>query len=366
MSVKQADERSPIRVVQWTTGNVGRRSVRAIATAPHLELVGCYAWSPDKAGKDAGTLAGIEELGVVATNDASELLTMGPDCVVYNPMWPNVDEVVEILSAGVNVVTTAAFITGHNLGEDRARIEEACQRGEATIFGSGINPGAAQLLAIVSATICDRIDKVSITEFGDSTLYDSPETEKPVGFGQPIDHPGLQAMTASGTSVFREAVLMLADAIGVELDDVRCTAEYAQTTQDLHLPADWVIERGCVAGVDLRWQGFIGGRIVIEIRMRWRKGQTLQPDWQHKPGGYVIEITGQPSVTTTLDFLPPTDFEAKSMSDFMVLGMIITAMPAINAIPAVVAADPGIATYNDLQLTSPRGFVSGLRDVRFP
>jgi hypothetical protein len=362
MNAKQqaAGEHSSVRVVQWTTGNVGRRSVRAIATNPLLELVGCYAWSPDKVGEDAGTLAGIDELGVAATNDTSELLTLRPDCVVYNPMWPDVDEIVEILSTGANVVTTAAFITGHNLGEDRARIEEACQRGEATIFGSGINPGAAQLLAIVSATICDRIDKVSITEFGDSTLYDSPETEKPVGFGQPIDHPGLQEMTASGTAVFREAVLMLADAIGVELDGVRCTAEYAQTTEDLHLPADWVIERGCVAGVDLRWQGFIGDRDVIEIRMRWRKGQTLQPDWQHKPGGYLIEIAGQPAVTTTLDFLPPADFEAKSMSDFMVLGMIITAMPAINAIPAVVAADPGIATYNDLRLTSPRGFVSGL------
>jgi 2,4-diaminopentanoate dehydrogenase len=40
--------------------------------------------------------------------------------------------------------------------------------------------------------------------------------------------------------------------------------------------------------------------------------------------------------------------------------MIITAMPAINAIPAVVAARPGIATYNDLPITVPRGFLSGL------
>jgi 2,4-diaminopentanoate dehydrogenase len=201
---------------------------------------------------------------------------------------------------------------------------------------------------------------VAITEFGDSTLYESPETEKPVGLGQPIDHPDLQRMTAAGTAIFREAVLMLADAIGVELDDVRCAAEYAQTTEDLHLPADWVIKKGCVAGIDLRWTGVIGAREDIEIRMRWRKGQTLEPDWQMKPGGYLIEITGQPSVTTTLDFLPPADFKAESFSDFMVLGMIITAMPAINAIPAVVAARPGIATYNDLPITVPRGFLSGL------
>jgi hypothetical protein len=39
----------------------------------------------------------------------------------------------------------------------------------------------------------------------------------------------------------------------------------------------------------------------------------------------------------------------------MVLGMIMTAMPAVNAIPYVVAAPPGIATYNDLPLVLPRG-----------
>jgi hypothetical protein len=59
-------------------------------------------------------------------------------------------------------------------------------------------------------------------------------------------------------------------------------------------------------------------------------------------------------------FLPPPDFveQAKTMADFMVLGHVIAAMPAIHAIPAVVAASPGIATYTDLQLTLPRGVVS--------
>ena len=47
------------RVVQWTTGNVGERAVRAITTAPHLELIGCYAWSPDKEGADVGELCGM-------------------------------------------------------------------------------------------------------------------------------------------------------------------------------------------------------------------------------------------------------------------------------------------------------------------
>ncbi len=344
------------RVVQWTTGNVGKSSVRAIAANPMLELVGCYAWSPEKNGRDVGELCGIAPLGVSATNDVDALLALRPDCVVYNPMWIDVDELVRILSAGVNVVATAAFITGHNQGADRDRIVEACQRGNSTLLGTGISPGFAELLAIVSATICDRVDKVTVNEAADTTFYDSPATEMPVGFGKPIDHPDLQAMTAHGTAVFGEAVRLVADALGVELDDIGCEAEYAQTTADLDL-GSWTIPAGCVAGVAASWKGTIGDKVLVELNVRWRKGQTLEPDWQIAHDGWVIQIDGLPTVTLNVGFLPPPDFEAETIADFMVIGHIITAMPAINAIPAVVAAEPGIATYNDLLLVLPRGVV---------
>ncbi len=178
------------RVVQWTTGNVGRQSVEAIVAHPDLELVGCYAWSPDKAGRDVGELCGIAPTGVLATNDVDALLALNADCVVYNPMWADVDEMVRMLEAGSNVVSTAAFITGHSFGDGRRRIIEACERGGTSVFGSGINPGFADLIAIVSASGCDRIDKITVTETADSTGYDSPATELPVGFARPDRRPG--------------------------------------------------------------------------------------------------------------------------------------------------------------------------------
>ncbi|OBH98105.1 dihydrodipicolinate reductase [Mycobacterium sp. E2733] len=346
------------RVVQWTTGNVGKSSVRAIARNPTLELVGCYAWSPGKVGRDVGELCGIEPLDVKATNDIDALLALKPDCVVYNPMFADVDELVRILEAGVNVVGTAGFVTGHFLGAGRDRIAEACQQGGSTIFGSGINPGFIQLFAIVSAGLSDRVDKVSMLESADTTIYNSPATEIPMGFGYPIDQPGLPAITEKGSGVFRDAVLLIADALGVELDEVRCEVEYAQTTEDLELPGDWTIAKGCVAGVDVRWRGIFGGRDIIEIRGRWRKGQTLDPDWPLDVG-YTIEVQGQPTIKTTLSFLPPPDFRGETLDDYIMLGLTITAMPAINAIPAVVAAPPGIATYNDLPLLLPRGVLAG-------
>src|SRR5262249_2001914 len=71
----------------------------------------------------------------------------------------------------------------------------------------------------------------------------------------------------------------------------------------------------------------------------------------------VIEVEGRPTVHTTMQFLPPPDFEATSLADFMVLGHIMTAMPAVNAIPVVVAAPPGIVSYPDLRLPLPRRLV---------
>lgn len=48
--------KTPLRVVQWATGNVGLRSLRAIIEHPAMELAGVYVHAAAKAGQDAGTL----------------------------------------------------------------------------------------------------------------------------------------------------------------------------------------------------------------------------------------------------------------------------------------------------------------------
>ena len=177
----------------------------------------------------------------------------------------------------------------------------------------------------------------------------------PAGFGRPIDDPGLQAMTADATSVFGEAVAMVGDALGLELDRNVCEAEYAKTTTDLDF-GSWRIAAGCVAGIAASWQGRVGDRTVVELNVRWKKAFVLEPDWKIEDG-HVIEVQGRPTVRTTLQFLPPPDFQATTRADFMVLGHIMTAMPAVNAIPVVVAAPPGIVSYADVLLPLPRGLL---------
>ena len=103
-------------------------------------------------------------------------------------------------------------------------------------------------------------------------------------------------MTAEGTAVFGEAVAMVADALGVELDDIVCEAEYAQTTEDLDL-GSWTIPAGCVAGVAASWQGRVGDRTVVELNVRWKKGRRSSPTGRSRTAGS-SRSTGRPTVRT--------------------------------------------------------------------
>src|SRR6201995_4724572 len=132
----------PLRVIQWPTGNSGRRSLHSIIGRPDMELVGVYAHGADKVGVDAAELSGWPEpTGVQATNDIDALLALGADACCYTPLWPRGDELVRLLEAGVNVCTSAAWITGgKQTPQDRQRILDRCERGNSTIFGSGAHP----------------------------------------------------------------------------------------------------------------------------------------------------------------------------------------------------------------------------------
>ena len=94
-------------------------------------------------------------------------------------MWINVGEQARNSSAGVNVVSTASLLTGHNQGPGRDRIVEACQRAGSTMFGSE-SARLHQPAAILAASVCGRVDKVTVNEAADTTFSGSPATEKPV------------------------------------------------------------------------------------------------------------------------------------------------------------------------------------------
>ena len=163
------------RVVQWTTGAVGRESLRGILDHPDLELVGVKVYSDDKDGVDAGELVDRAPVGVPATTDVGALLSGPVDCVLYTPRTPSVDEVCRILSSGANVVTTAfAFHPARTDAADRDRLLAACQAGDSSLHGTGLNPGnLGASCRWRMAGMCREISQVSVQERADWSMYDS-------------------------------------------------------------------------------------------------------------------------------------------------------------------------------------------------
>src|SRR3954471_6117655 len=97
------------RVIQWATGGVGKAAIECVLDHPDLELVGCWVHSADKAGQDAGVLAGRDAVAVAATNDLADVLALDADCVVYAPMLADNDIVEQLLRSGKNVVTPVGW-----------------------------------------------------------------------------------------------------------------------------------------------------------------------------------------------------------------------------------------------------------------
>lgn len=350
-----------LRIVQWTSGSVARRCVPAIVDHPDLELVGLYAWSKDKVGRDAGELCGMAPLGIRATDDIDALLALKPDCVCYNALWPDVAEFERILGAGINIVTTSMFLTGWALRTKQPggvpdaieRIEAAAKKGNATIFGSGMNPGFASYLACILTGICTRFRHIRITESVDVSMFAGDGNMEPLGWGLPRDAPGHKDRVMDETRVFADALEVMAAMLGVALDDKRCTVDFAYATEDLALPGRH-IAKGTVAAIQVRWEAMIAGRAVMELNQVWVMGSKIEPAWRAEHA-YIINVDGEPMLQNRLDIWPAQDIATMQKDDFHGIGMTITGLPAVNAIPQVCAAPAGIKTYADLPAVAGHG-----------
>ena len=327
-----------LRIVQWTTGRTGRVAVRAMARHPVLELVGCYAYSPDKVGRDVGELCGIDPLGIAATDDVNALLALQPDCVTYMAYRPDFDHLVRILESGVNVVTTMYMLAGTGYGDEvAARLGDAAQRGNASLYAGGVYPGHAPMVALAASAMCARIERLSVLESLDMSSYANEKMFRAMGIDLEVTDPQAPKLVEASCGSFRDQIAVLAHALGIRLDDTRFEAQFATANATTEF-GYMTVEKGRIAGFKGVVAGVAGGRSVIECQFVWKLGHDMTPDWPVEHG-YIIEIEGDPSVRCRLEPMgAPFD------------GATTTAMPVVNAIPAVCAAPAGIVNQGELPL----------------
>jgi 2,4-diaminopentanoate dehydrogenase len=331
------------RVVQWATGNIGARALRAVIEHPTLELAGVYAHTPGKAGRDAGELCGSGPTGVVATHDVDEIVALGADCVLYMPRACDVDEVCRLLGSGANVVTTRGEFH-HPPSMDpavRERVEAACAEGGTSIHSTGSSPGfISEAVPLVLTSIQRRLDSLVIDEFADLSQRDSPGLLFEVmGFGEPPAAFDERRLSHEHSS-FGPSLRLVADALSLPLDDVEAGGEVATAHRRVDIAAG-TLEAGTVAAQRLTVSGVRDGRPLLCFRATWYCTTDLDPAWVVRPTGWHLAVEGDAPLDVDMRFPVPLERMGAVSPGY-------TAHRAVNAVPVVCAAPPGIRTTVEL------------------
>ncbi|MEO1058594.1 MAG: dihydrodipicolinate reductase [Actinomycetota bacterium] len=343
-----------IKVVQWGTGNVGRMAIRNIVARPDLELAGVMVTNPAKVGLDAGELAGLDPIGVSATNDLDQIIALDTDVVLHMPLPslvygddPGADlaNFTTLLGAGKHVVTTVGYMYPQVYGDEvMAPLTEACRRGGAVFHGTGANPGwFGDLLPLLMTGLSLRVDRVVVQEVSCFVDYPSPEIMfDMMNFGKPLAafEVASERQRSWLDGLFTEAVHMVAHGLGVPTEETTSSFEAWVATDDLATAAG-PVAAGTVAGQHYEWAALIDGREVVRQETVWRMHDDAAPEWPR--GDWSVSIEGSPRMRVSLDHGWNSN----------VLGS--TGAHAINAIPYLLDAEPGVTTFLDLPLVAGRG-----------
>ena len=113
------------------------------------------------------------------------------------------------------------------------------------------------------------------------------------------------------------------------------------------------VEKGTAAALRFEVRGILGGRPAIVLEHVTRLRDDLAPHWPQPAGQgcYRVEVRGEPNYTVDLQLLG-------SDGDHNTAGLKATAMRLVNAVPTVVAAEPGLLSALDLPLVTGRGLLA--------
>lgn len=346
-----------INTVVWGTGNVGRAAIRAVAAHPELRLAAVVVHNPDKVGRDAGSLAGMDHaLGVAATDDVEAVLGAGPAAVVYaasGDLRPDdaLADVARSLRAGAVVVTPAIYALYDPRSappQVRDPVEAAAKEGGSALFVSGIDPGwGNDVLPLLMTGLASTITQIRCQEIFDYSSYDQPDSVRYlVGMGQPMDYEPPMVAPTIPTMVWGGQVRLMARALGVELDDIRETLERRPLEHTI-TNAMGDFEAGTQGALRFEVQGIVRGEPAIIIEHVTRISPSCATDWPMPPdggdGAHRVVIEGQPRIEVTI--------EATDEGGGRAAGGNATAVGRlVNAIPFLRSAAPGLYDALDVPL----------------
>jgi 2,4-diaminopentanoate dehydrogenase len=330
-----------VRVVQWGTGTAGLRALNCILHNPALELVGLYVARPERAGRDAGSFVGAPNTGVITTNSVEELLGIEADCLCYMGSFATggIKDVLPFLRAGRNVVTPTLFTLLTPFfapAEDYDPVMAACLEGDSSFFSTGASPGyCTDYFPMAILGIVDEVHEIRVQEIADYSTYPVVEVARSWGFGglpgDPIPLFEGDDLVKSWQSVPKD----IARRLGVEIEEIRVLTESGTAGRDV-AASFYTIPAGTIANIRFQVQGLVNGKpFVVLEHVNYCDFESMPAHWPRANGSgdlaYRTVVTGRPNLTAEI-----------------VLDYPVAAVRTVNAIPAIVAAAPGVVAGSDV------------------
>ncbi len=341
------------RVVVWGPGRLGGFVLRVLLQRPEqFDVVGVFAFSEHKDGRDIGELVGLPTHGVTVTRDRAEIDRLDADVVVFTPLvalGPNEShaDALRLLAGGKNLLLAHDYFYPAAIGDDYARdITDACRTGGTSVLAVGSSPGfVAERLATTLAGHTLEVEQVSVLERMDCADLGA-HVYPLLGFGAAPDAFPREQIIGMFDHMYRQTPYNVATQLGQGLDEVVVDARFAVTERDL-LGTSAPVPAGTIAGTEFSWRGIIDGKPFVTITCRWvcdseLGGWEVDNDW-------IITVEGTPSLQVRyargLSFADGVrhaghvdDPDGEHWMD----SQSWTSVAAfVNAIPGVVAAPPG-------------------------
>ncbi len=346
--------RDPVKVLVLGTGQMGSGIVRLLGRKRGLALVGVHGRRTDRAGLDVGTAIGLESpLGLPIRSDLERLCDeVRPDVAIQATCSRAADaesELAVLLERGVNAITIAEEMAwpAAQSPDVAARLDALARTRGATLLGTGVNPGfVLDLLVLVLTAVCADVASITATRTNDLSPYGPTVlTAQGVGLSPDAFRRGVEDGSVFGHLGFRESIAMIAAVLGWEVERIDETRRPIVARVRRETPFV-TVEPGQVAGCEHEAIAHVAGRTAITLV----HPQQVHPELEGVATGDRIEIDGTPPV--------------RMSGSPEIPGGLATVALAVNAIPRVLAAAPGLMSIADLP--PPAAILGDARQTRDP
>jgi hypothetical protein len=312
--------------------------------------VGVLAYDPNKNGRDVGELVGAAPTGTRATTDKNAIFALDAAIVLHSARSATLidEDVMKLLEGGKSVISATSYQYPFRHGRDYvAKLHDACRRGGSRLLGTGVHPGfMGEILALTLSGLCTQIDTLTIREFVNLSHQKNAQGLRMFGFdGDPVeqankDNPLYHMLER----YWGDTLAFLARVMFDEEARIERRTTFVAATEDVQIAA-MTIAKGRTAAIRHVLTASIEGKPRITI------DEYLYHTPKNRPYPYVdaadfyeVEIEGRPSslkmqmalkasIAQDLDFWP---------GDPTPQAWYATATPMVQAIPAVLRAEPGL------------------------